>query len=93
MRIFLGFLVAGLAIAAAVWLYGAEFQHWPGYCRGVVPGDASARVPCDGSAGRVTGSVQPRQPTKADWQNPAAVLLVFAGLGAGAALVVRGARR
>ena len=65
MRIFVGFLVAALALGGAVWLHNAELD--PALCRGVVPGDANAEVDCNTSSGRPSGFRVEHPARKTDW--------------------------
>jgi hypothetical protein len=78
-RIFLGFLIAGVALAGAVWLHQwksetVELTGWTGYA----------------PQGSLTHSFGDRQ--RAGWQDPLAVVIAFAGVGAGVALAVSGSR-
>lgn len=86
MRIFLGFLVAGLALGGAVWLHSAKLEHQPPRCLG-------GTQPVGDHCGRGRYTSKPVSVhTKAGWQDPLAVVLAFAGVGAGVALVVSGLR-
>ena len=71
MRIFLGFLIAGIALGGVIWLHsgykGESFELY-----------------------RRSGITHHR---KAAWQDPVALVLTFAGVGAGVAVVVSGFRR
>lgn len=78
MRIFLGFFVAGLALGAAVWIH----DGWKAESYTYHP-------VVDGRVWRVDSTGHRR----AGWQDPLAVVLAFAGVGAGVALVVPALRR
>jgi hypothetical protein len=87
-RIFLGFLIAGLDLGAAVWLHGARLDHQGAGC-----GTGARRDGDQCVRGRYTFDVRPAFNTKGSWQDPLAVVLAVAGVGAGVALVVPALRR
>jgi hypothetical protein len=77
-RIFAGFLVAAVALAAAVWIFGGwkprRISHWE-----------SGSYPAPGFAYYTHGTFS--------WQNPLAAFIAVAGIGAGAAVVLPALRR
>ena len=74
MKIFLGFLIAGLARGGAVWLHGYK--------------PISVRV--NGMTDLSNRPIYLHH--RYGWQDPIAVVLAFAGVGAGLALVVSDVR-
>jgi hypothetical protein len=88
-RYFLGFLVAALALGAAVWLHNAELQAK--VCRGIVPGDANGVIDCKEREPFRIRTIEPAR--KADWQDPLAVVIAVAGIGAGVGIIASGTRR
>ena len=95
-RIFLGFLIAAVALGGAVWLHGnAKLDHHASACVAFnqqAPGGGYfvPSNPCNLDTGG-TGSFQAAYDRKAGWQDAVAVVLAVAGVGAGVALVA-GAR-
>jgi hypothetical protein len=83
MRIFLGFLIAAVALGGAVWLQGAaKLDHHGAMCLDFGVGTT---YPCS-SAGPGASFI-PAYDAKASWQDTIAVVLAVAGVGAGVALV------
>jgi len=80
-RVFLGFLVAALALGGAVWLFSYEAGSKTvgvGRPRNLRSGIVYAR----------TATVS----TEAGWEDPLAVVLAVAGVGAGVAIIASGRR-
>jgi hypothetical protein len=81
-RIFVGFLVAAVALAAAVWVYSGwkprSVSHWEA-------GSEAGSWTTPGFAYYTHASFS--------WQNPLAAFIAIAGIGAGAAVVLPALRR
>lgn len=86
-RIALASLVVGLSLAGAAWLHGSKLTHVPRHCQtGPVGGPL---VSCD-SGNRFGGGWvwdKPAHNKQAPWQDPLAIFLAIAGLGAGVAIL------
>lgn len=83
-RVFAGFLVAGIVVAAAVWIHsGWKSESYTAYRACLRSSNAFEKEAryldprCAFAAHRSAG-----------WQDPLAAVVAFAGLGAGAALIV-----
>lgn len=90
MRIFLGFLVVAVALGDAVWLHGAKLEHVPSRCRSDTTTYDCKRPPIGFGSGTVT--VFPAYDRRASWQDPLAIGIAIAGIGAGLAIAVPGFR-
>ena len=82
-RIFLGFLVAPVALAGAVYLHSGAKLH-------TVTFYASSE---DGFGNPYTDTKPTVDHLKASWQDPLALFIAVAGVGAGVAIAVPGFRR
>ena len=98
MRIFVGFLVAAVALAAAVWLHtGLRADTYAvdtgTTARGQYLGTQESQRRRHGSGYAVEPTVFDTHHRRASWQDPAAVLLAVAGVGAGIGVALPGFRR
>jgi hypothetical protein len=78
MRVFLGFLVAAVALSAAVWLH-SSYEPERECARRANLSDTVYGSRCLAFRG-----------ARADWQDPVAVFVAVAGIGAGLAIVLGG---
>jgi hypothetical protein len=79
-RIFLGSLIAAVALAGAAYM---------------VIADLGTEMACPPGAGRPTGfkcAIEVEREVRADWQIPVAIFLAIAGVGAGVAVALPGFR-
>jgi hypothetical protein len=96
-RVFVGFLVAAVALGAAVWLHTGLRADTYAFdtgltARGVYVGTEASQQRKNASAYAVVPTIFDTCHRKASWQDPLAVLLAVAGVGAGVGIVLPAVR-
>lgn len=97
-RIFLGFLVAAVALAAAVWLHTGLRADTYAVDTGITAngsfvGTQESQQRRHASAFAIEPTVFVTHHQRASWQDAAAVLVAVAGVGAGVGIALPGFRR